>query len=276
MKTKILILTLPLFLFFNSCDKDVYDPLLSSEGKISSVENESNNVIAEYTYKNGLLVKSWNIESHFTPEEKAEFIYKYDVNDRLIKMSGYQPGIIYMSSLTGALGKDVEATFLYDSENRISEIKTDYDYGKDNSDINFSVTQKYDYSVTDLVQSTISSGKPSADNFPVYHDYFFNDDGNIEKIEVYTFEDGFKVFYSTEEYTYDSQKAPYDVHPGSKSKNNVIRKVVTAYNYDDDGVRSVAYTSTFTYEYTYNSLGYPTSKSETYPNQTVIKEYYHY
>jgi hypothetical protein len=259
-------------MFFSACEKDEYDQALSSEGKISSVENADHKVIAEYTYKNGLLVKSWNEFDYYSFGEKAEYEYKYNNKGMLIEQTGYQPGIMYLSSITGAMGKNVYISYEYDENDRIKKITTSNDYGKDNEEINYTVNQQFEYPDAKTVRSLVSSGN----NFPVYHDYFFNDDGNIEKIEVYTFEDQIQVYYPTEEYTYDNKKAPYNVRPAPQSKNNVVKKIVTAYNYDEAGNRSVAYTSTYTYEYTYNSLGYPTSKTETYPNEIVIIEYYNY
>ncbi|MCF8359541.1 MAG: hypothetical protein K9H26_12335 [Prolixibacteraceae bacterium] len=276
MRIQILTMFFLSIIFFSACEKDEYDPALSSEGKISSIENEAHEIIARYAYKDGRLVKSWNINAAFHPDEKEEFEYKYNSKGLLIEQKGYQPGIIYMSSLTGALGKDLEIAYKYDDFDRLEKVETKTDYGDKYDDLNRTHYQECEYPDEKTVRITSYSADPLANSINGCLEYFFDDNENIEKIESYYYVDQEKRLSYIEEYSYDSKLAPFNISPGPKSKNNMTKKEVTAYNYDEAGNRSVAYTSTYNYEYTYNSLGFPTSKTETYPNETVIVEYYNY
>jgi hypothetical protein len=76
--------------------------------------------------------------------------------------------------------------------------------------------------------------------------------------------------------TYDKKPAPFNTEPGPKSKNNMLSKIMTSYNYDENGNRSNSYTSSYKYEYTYNSDGFPESQTETLPNEIKITKYFKY
>ena len=95
---------------------------------------------------------------------------------------GYEPGIIYMSSMTGASGKDVDYQYSYDDKGRIKSIKTDYDYnieGWVNAD--YSRLSTFEYSDDKLVTMTVSTIDPAGNSIPGYSKYYYNDKGNIAK-----------------------------------------------------------------------------------------------
>jgi len=265
----------PSFFFINGCEQG--EDLFSNKnvGKIKTIQNEEKQVIAENTWEKGLLTESWQIDEAFTPNEKAEFTYSYNKEGLLTKKMGYLPGIMYMSSMTGAMGKDLTVTYEYDDQSRVKKIRTEYDYGE-MEDINYSTLQEFDYTVENRVRITHFFIHPAANSIPSYSDYFFNEQGNIERMEVYTLNGEENRITSMESYTWDSKKAPYNNEPGLHSKNNKTKRVQTAYNYDEAGRQSVAYTSEFSYEYTYNSEGYPVSQTETWPNETVFIRYFNY
>ena len=110
-----------------------------------------------------------------------------------------------------------------------------------------------------------------------YEDYVMDGDGNIREIVSYTMlSPTEKHVYSKTVFTYDTKNAPYTFELGPMSKNNMLTKTIIAYNYDEKGKQSVAYTSDYTYQYEYNTEGYPEKMIETYPNKFQNINYFFY
>jgi hypothetical protein len=263
-------------LLFTCCNKVEYIPS-SSEGKIIEILNEKEQIIGKNIYdRNGLLKESWYKEDFYTPGEKAEHTYQYDSNNRLIKKNGYEPGIMYMSSITGAMGKDVDYSYEYDSKGKFERMRVDYDYDlKYNAD--FSRQTTFQYTEESVVISTTNIIDPLGNSLGSSIEYHFNSKGNIEKtIEYYMVSATEKRVTSETQFTYDTKKAPYNSEPMPYSKNNVLKKTITAFNYDDAGNQSSTHTSVYTYKYTYNDDDYPVSQAETLPNGIVIIKYFKY
>jgi hypothetical protein len=259
------------------CNKWEYIPS-SSEGKILEILNEEEQTIGKYIYdRNGLVKKSWFEEDFYTPGEKAEYTYKFDSNNRLIKKSGYEPGIMYMSSITGAMGRNVDYSFEYDSKGNIEKVRVDLDYD-DKYNADFSRQTTFQYPEDSVVISTTNIIDPLGNSLGSSLEYHFNAKGNIEKTnEFYMVSATEKRVTSETIYTCDTKKAPYSFEPLPSSKNNVLKKTITVYNYDEAGNQSIAYpSSVYTYKYTYNDDNYPVSQAETMPNGIVIIKYFKY
>lgn len=259
-----------------SCVQDNYEKLIDSEGLLKRVEDDKGETIAEYTYRsNGTLKTSQEFSIYYMTGKHSEFDYTFDDNGLLQEKNGFEPGNMVMSSMTGAMDKYVTCKYEYDLENRISSIKTSYHY-EELSDIDFETNFQFEYPDKETVRSTFNYIREEANSGKTYNEYKFNNKGNIEELIVsYSFNNSERVSYK-EEYTYDDQNTPYDFNPGPKSANNVLSKNMTAYNYDENGNQSIAYTSSYSYEYTYYRNGYPKSVTETWPNEQVNTKYYYY
>jgi len=276
MRTIKLIWILFVLFFFVGCEKSEFDAS-SMNGKIKEIQNGSKETIGKYKYgSNGFLKQSWYTEDKFSDNEKMEYTYTYNSEGQLIRKKGYEPGIIFMSSYQGAMGKDVDYSYTYNSEGRISTIRIDYDYD-DTYNVDFSRQTSFQYPEESIVISSTNIIDPLGNSLSSGLEYHFNSKGNIEKtINFYMVSATEKRVITETTFTYDSMKSPYEADPGPVSKNNKLSETSTTYNYNETGIQSVAYTSVFTYEYTYNSDGYPSSRIETYPSETKITNYFKY
>jgi len=263
-------------LLFTGCNKMEYNPP-QSEGKITEVLDEEENTIGKFIYdKNGFVKKSWFAEDSYTSGEKAEYTYTFDSEKRLIKKSGYEPGIIYMSSMIGAMGKDVVYSYEYNSNGQVEKITVDYDY-PESTDLDFKRIYSFQYPSDSIVIEAMNNIDPAANSINSHNEYQFNSSGNIAAMLTYynISQDEARINSKTE-CTYDNEKAPYSFDPQPSSKNNLLKKTITVYNYDTAGSQSIAYTSVYRYEYTYNNDNYPISQTETLPNGTEIVKYFKY
>jgi hypothetical protein len=257
------------------CNKGDYSP--SSKGKITEILNDEELTIGKNSYdQDGLLKKSWFEEDFYTPGERAEYTYTFDSENRLTKKSGYEPGIIYMSSITGAMGKDVDYSYEYDSKGNLEKMRVDYDYDEKYS-TDFSRQTTFQYPEKSIVISTTNNIDPLGNSLSNGIEYHFNSKGNIEKnVSFYMISTTEKRIISETTFTYDDKKAPYSFEPLPSSKNNVLKETTTVYNYDDAGNQSIAYTSVYLFEYTYNNDEYHDSQTEILPNGTKIIKYFKY
>jgi hypothetical protein len=276
MKRLKLLTMLFLSLLTSGCKEGEFDAV-DLNGRVKEILNEDKVTIGEYTYKsNGQLKESWRLEDYFTEGERKEYTYTYNSMGQIIERKGYEPGIIYMSSYQGAMGKEVDYNYEYDAEGRIFKIKADYDYGSDKIE-NYSTVTIFKYLENSIVVETISNIHPLSDEIIYSKEYHYNPDGNIEKTIVYNKFSGTENRISEEVFfTYDDKKAPQLFEPGLVSANNILKESSTVYNYDENGNQSVAYTSKFTYEYSYYSDSYPECQIKTNPNGTKITRYFKY
>jgi hypothetical protein len=261
---------------FAGCD--IWNPNPANmKGKITEIQNGDKKTIGKYTYNaSGQMKESWFTEDSYSENEKQEYIYTFNSEGQLQRKKGYEPGIIYMSSITGAMGKDVDYSYEYDSEGRIIKIRVDLDYD-DKYNADYSRLTTFQYPEKTIVISSTSIIDPLGNSLASSLEYHFDPKGNIEKtVGYYMVSATEKRIFQESVFTYDTKKSPYCVDPGPISENNVLTEVNTVFNYDDFGNRTIAYTSEFSFDYEYNAEGYPTSKTETYTNGTKITNYYKY
>lgn len=269
------IIILSALVLFAGCKNWDVNPEISASGWLTKIENGDHQVIGENTYKNGLLKDSWYHTDYFMTGKNEEYTYTFNDNNRLIKKEGFQPGNMIMSSMTGAMDKNVTVTYEYDSNDRISKIKTSYDY-PEMEEINYETQVRFEYPKANTVISYFYYVDELANSVTPKTRYTLNKNGNIEKKEVVYETDLGEQINTVEECTYDTYSAPYDFEPGIHSGNNILTKTITSYNYDEKGNQSVGYVSEYTYEYEYNSNGYPSKVTETWPNEIQNIKYYTY
>lgn len=262
--------------FVSGCDKC---ELFGSEmaGKIKEIQNSDKEIIGKNSYDcEGALKKSWYREDYFSAGEKREYNYTYNSKGLLIEKKGYEPGIMYLSSYIGAMGKDVDYTYEYDSEERITKIRVDFNYDG-GMDFDYSQQTTFEYPEELVVVGATTVLNPIANSITSYVEYRFNSNGNIEKtIGYYMTSATEKIITNETLFTYDSNHSPYTVEPAPKSINNKLTKTISLYSYDENDNQGIADVSVCKYEYTYTVDGYPESQIENYSNGTRIINYYTY
>ncbi len=265
-------LCLLIILSFAGCDKnDSFHDLVT--GKYIYILNEASETICSNSYnKNGLLIKSISHDIAYSPGENAELNYIWNLNNLLVKKTGYIPGIIYMSSYSGAEGKDVKFIYEYDENDRLSKITTYFHY-PDFPEIDYTTIQKFEYANDKVIE--YNGNTP--EEITLRTEYLFNNNGNIHsKLYYYKTEADSFIMNNMEEFTYDNNKTPFQAEPTPKSKNNVLTQKVTYYQSNEQGIYSQSYTSEFSNEYEYNIYGYPEKMIITYPNWNKETRIYKY
>ncbi len=259
------------------CNKTELTNLALNKGLIEKIKDKEGQTIDEYTYnENNTLKKSWHHSDYYMTGSDAEYQYTFNELGQLTNKSGFEPGNMVMSSMIGAMDKDVDYTYIYDKKGQLEKVIIDYDY-KEFAEINYTLSYNYTYPSEKLITKAINNVNPAANSIMNYEDYVMDGDENIVEIIDYTMlSPTEKHVYSKTVFTYDTKKTPFAFEPGPTSKNNVLTKKVIAYNYDEKGKQSIAYTSEYTYEYEYNSDGYPEKMIETYPNKIQNINYYFY
>jgi len=276
MKPQILIVFALSVFLVAGCQLDDNEIVTDAKGLLKRVDDEKGETIAEYTYqRNGTLITSKEFNDFYSPGKHAEFKYTFDNEGRLTAKNGFEPGNMVMSSMTGAMDKYVTIGYEYDSENRISRIHSSYHYDE-LPDIDYETNLAFEYPDHRMVRTSFNHIRAEANTIISSTDYLFDKNGNIEELISYYSENNVKRITYKETYTYDDQNKPFDFNPGPQSVNNVLSKMMTAYNYDDKGTQSVAYESEYTYEYTYYRNGYPKSVAEIWPNEMVNTKYFYY
>ncbi|HNW50881.1 MAG TPA: hypothetical protein PKH79_07360 [Prolixibacteraceae bacterium] len=270
MKTRFFLTLLIATCLITGCEKSENTPT-SPDGKIKEIIDSTDQIIGEFSYnKNGLLTQSWMKEDFYTPGEKAEYTYTFDSEYRLTKKEGYEPGNIIMSSMTGALGKNVLYSYTYNQSGQLEKVVVEYIY-PNSSDLNYKMNYLYEYPDDSRITESINNINPLANSILSSNEYLFDSKKNITKITNYYLLNGTeKRIISETALTYDSQKAPYHFNPAPSSKSNLLTKNITVYNYDEAGNQTVAYTSAYSYEYLYNDDGYPVQQTEIMPNNVKI------
>jgi hypothetical protein len=264
------------FLAFG-CNKTEFAKLASNQGLVEKIKDKEGQTVAEFSYNNDLTLKSsWHHLDYYMAGNDATYKYTFNENGQLTSKSGFEPGNMIMSSMIGAMDKDVDYTYFYDKKGQLERVIIDYDY-KEYTELNYTLSYSYTYPSDKLITKAINHVNPAANSIMNYEDYVKDTDGNIAEIVDYTLMSPTeKHIYSKTFFTYDAKKSPHFFEPGPTSKNNPLTKKVVAYNYDEKGMQSIAYTSEYTYEYDYNSDGYPEKMTETYPNDFQNINYYFY
>lgn len=268
-----------LFILFSfvACEKWNETPRNDTNGLILRIENEDHESIENFEYnRNNYLKSSWHQMFYFYTGSKAEYNYEFNSKGLLIKKEGFEPGNPIMSSLQGAMDKDITYTYQFDANDRILNRISDYNYNE-YADINYSVNYNYEYPNNTTIIEQMNLINELANDVSNYREFTYSNKGNISKLTTYhLINTNEKREYSIEEYTYDNKKVPVSFDNLPQSKNNVTEKKITVYNYDENNVQSTAYVSIYTYEYTYNNDNYPKSRTEILPNEEVIIQYYFY
>ena len=257
------------------------NPELSTEGFLNKIENGSHEVIGEYTYINGILTESWYHNDLFMNDKNEEYTYTYNSDNQLTEKEGFLPGNLLMSSITGAMDKNISVLYEYDAENRISKIVTSFEYDKESTDLNYKTTLNFEYQevgevITFEAFSSALYNPALANSVISKTKYKINKNDDIETVEQYNETNTGNIVTSLEEYTYDSNLSPVIPEPGVHSAHNVLMKKITVYNYDNQGNQSIGYVLEYSYNYEYNSKGYPSKVTETWPNQVQHIKYYYY
>ncbi|MBN2806873.1 MAG: hypothetical protein JXR22_09455 [Prolixibacteraceae bacterium] len=277
MNKTIIVELLILLLLVSGCNQENNDPLLPTQGLLKKVENEKGEVIATYTYnKNGTLKSSCEYNIFYYPGKNAEYTYTYNNEGLMTGKNGFEPGNQIMSSLSGAMDKNITCEYIYEVGNkRILSIKTTYQF-EEFEELNYSIHVFYSYPDDYTIHAGQVHERDTSSQLSSFIIYHFNTDGNIDEILYCSDFKNTDKPYQRDQFAYDNHPAPYNPIPGPQSVNNVLTKKVTAYNYNEQGTQSVAYVSEYTYTYSYNRNGFPNSVTETMPNQISNTKFYYY
>lgn len=273
---KHLIILLSIIGFCYSCEQ--WEPLdyIDTNGLLVKVENEDHEIISAYTYnKNGTLKTSKEYSIYYSPGSFETLNYNYNKSGQLTSIEGFQPGNMIMSSMTGAMDKNLTYRFTYNNAGRLDSMHIEYDYD-DMEDLNYSLSFGYVYPDEETCEEIITVENSYASTNTITKSYHFDENGNITELKSWQTVNGELRLYSIEARQYDQYKSPLSFKPIPQSKNNIVEKSITVYNYDENNEQSVAYSSTFVYEYEYNDNGYPSYSKEIQPNKVENIRYYYY
>lgn len=257
-------------LLVTACSKDNSELLVPTKGLLRKVENERGETVAQYTYnKNGTLKSSSEYNIFYTPGKNADFTYSYNSEGQMTGRNGFEPGNHIMSSLSGAMDKNVSCTYSYVTDTRqIQHSKTTYHF-EEFEDLDYTHSVIYIYPDELTVHARQVYAHDSSNQMVSFSAYHFTADGNIDEILFYSDSENTDKPYQLDQFTYDDSPTPYNPLPGPKSVNNVLRKKTTVYHYDESGNQQVSYVTEIVFEYTYNRDGYPDTIKEIWPNSQV-------
>lgn len=145
--------------------------------------------------------------------------------------------------------------FQYDDALRLTK-KLNYFINNGNPQLTY--FQTYDYANNKIVKSSTFNAQGELTN---YHDYTYDDNGNITKDDQYSNNSGLKLI-NTIIYEFDNKNNPYQVfacegNPGIYSnKNNIIKETFVSY------IGPAESRNTKMYVYKYNNLDYPVKIDE--------------
>jgi hypothetical protein len=145
----------------------------------------------------------------------------------------------------------VYSEFAYDSNQQLTK-KSTYYINNGNPQLNY--YQTYDWQNRKIVKVKMFS---SQDNLIQYHDYTYDDNGNLLKDDLYNIVNSVNLLITSIICEFDNKINPYRVFasegiPGkSTNKNNIIKETTIYYNGPTEN-RTITLN-----EYVYNSLDYP-------------------
>ena len=271
-KTLIILLTA----FFGSCNSAPDDENINTIGRLLRIEDEEHETITQYAYsRNNRLKSSETYQDYYLPAKHDHFNYTYNTDGTLSQKEGFLPGNMYMSSLRGAADANITTKYKYNSSGDIESARSEVEY--DFEDINYTSQVAYGYPEENKILEMAYIIDPAGNSIITVREYHYNSNNNIEEVISYVNSNAEeKRILSKEEYTYDDQKTPFQPEPRPHSANNILTLRVTAYNYDEAGNQSIAYTSNYSYAYEYNKNGFPQKVTETFPNEMTKTMYYIY
>jgi hypothetical protein len=247
------LLIIVVFLCFTTCKKeDKTENLYYSEILLSQV-NSGSIAIHGITYNSNYLIF----------ESTEPFTYKrfsYDAENFLTKVEkAYSFSAFSCSMIPGqSLESDPRkakiseySEFEYDNGQRLIK-KSTYFINNGNSQLNY--YQTFDWLNGKIVKVNKFN---TQGNLNQYHDYTYDDNGNVLKDDLYNIVNSVKKLANTIICEFDSKINPYQVFaaegiPGkSTNKNNIIKETSVYYN----GTAESQSTNLNVYEY--NNLDYP-------------------
>lgn len=251
------LLIIVVFLCFTTCKKEEKNENLCYSSTLISQVNSGDLAIHGLTYNSNCLIY----------ESTEPFLYKkfsYDAKNSLKKVevaysfSPFSCVMIPGQSLESDPRKaevSQYSEFEYDDALRLTR-KSNYFIGNGNSKL--ISYQAYDYQNSKIVKLSIFNSQGLLIGF---HDYTYDDNGNITRDDQYSNNSGIKLV-NTMICEYDNKNNPYQVFacegdPGVyTNKNNIISETTFSYN----GTAESRNTSLNAY--VYNGLDYPVKINE--------------
>jgi hypothetical protein len=246
------LLIILVILCFTSCKKeDKFENLYFSPTLLSQV-NSGDLAIHGFTYNSNFLI-------HESTEPFKYKRFSYDANKLLIKVeeaysfNAFSCVMIPGQSLESDPRKakiSVYSKFEYDNALRLIK-KSNYFINSGNPQL--SSYDRYDYENDKIVK--LSTFNPQ-EQLTQYHDYLYDENGNITRDDQYISTTMIKLVNSII-YEFDNRNNPYQVfacegEPGLyTNRNNIVKETSISYN----GNAESRYTRLNVYEY--NNLDYP-------------------
>ncbi|MCJ7447306.1 MAG: hypothetical protein MUO72_06435 [Bacteroidales bacterium] len=251
------LLIIIVFLCFNTCKKEDKNENLCYSSTLISQVNSGDLAVHGLTYNSNCLIY----------ESTEPYKYKrfsYDARNILNKVevaysfSSFScvmiPGQSQESDPRKATISEF-SEFEYDDALRLTK-KSIYFINSGNSQLTY--YQTYDYENDTIVKS--STFNPQG-LLTQYHDYTYDDSGNIKRDDQYSNNSGIKLV-NTVICEFDNKNNPYQVFacegiPGIyTNKNNIIKETSVSYN------GAAEFRTTRQYVYEYNTLDYPVKINE--------------
>ncbi len=251
------LLIIVVFLCFTTCKKDDKNENLCYSSTLISQVNSGDLAVHGLTYNSNCLIY----------ESTEPFMYKrfsYDAQNILNKVEvafSFSPFSCVMVP-----GQSIESDPRKAEVSQYSEFEYDdalrltkkLNYFINNGNPQLTSYQTYDYENDIIVKS--STFNPQG-LLTQYHDYGYDNNGNITRDDQYSNNTVIKLF-NTIIYEFDDKNNPYQVfacegNPGIyTNKNNIIKETSISYN----GTAESRTTRQYVYEY--NSLDYPVKINE--------------
>jgi len=240
------------FLCFTTCKKEDKDENLCYSNTLISQVNSGDFAIHGLTYNSNCLIY----------ESTEPFMYKrfsYDVNNMLKKVEvAYSLNAFSCVMIPGqSLETDPRkaeisqySEFEYDDALKLTKKSNYYTGDGDSRLISY---QTYDYQNSKIVKLSIFNPQGLLIE---YHDYTYDDNGNVTRDDQYSNNSGIKLVTTTE-CEYDNKNNPYQVFlcegdPGvNTNNNNIIKETIISYNGTAES------SNAFMFAYEYNRLDYP-------------------
>lgn len=269
---KYMYMLLPILLavFLISCEKAENELYPGDDVVLKQIRNDKNEIIARYSYYADGSIKASSEFSEMSLDKKwntSNFEY---AGGKVLKITGFIPGNMIMSSYVGAADHYFTTEFSYD-DGKLDETTTNFTY-KEMPDMNYKLRQGFAYPDAHTVEITTYVIDPAANSILTTTVYSFDSKGNIAEIQGFHLIQNERVLYYSEQLSYDDQPNPFrNFHNiETSSANNLVEKRV---KYDPLQSSSE---SVFQYKYEYNTAGLPSKRTTTNPNETVIVEYFDY
>jgi hypothetical protein len=249
---KVVLFIIVVFLCFPMCQKEDKNDNLCYSSTLMSQLNSGDLAVQGLTYNSNCLIY----------ESTEPYMYRrftYDDQDVLRKVevaysfNAFSCAMIPGASLESDPRKaEISAYSVFEYDNSLKLTKK-LNYFINNGNINLTSWQIYDYENGKIVK--LSTFNPQG-VLTGYHDYMYDNNGNVIRDDQYLNNSGIKLVNSVI-YEYDNKNNPYQVfasegNPGKyMNKNNITGETSISY------FGTVESHSASQYTYEYNSLDYP-------------------